>query len=88
MLFSIALALLVASASAAGTCPPQGFDSVKDLNQQNFLEGPWYIQEQVSAGCKPSKVQQQTVLEETTAVGLTNCSLLGLNCADDHCLSA
>jgi hypothetical protein len=67
MLHTVVLALLVATASAAATCPPQGFDSVKYLDLKMFLEGPWYIQEQLSAG---SEVQQQLFLDETTAVGL------------------
>jgi hypothetical protein len=44
------LVLLLAAAVvvSAATCPPQGFDSVKEFDIKKYVSAPWYIQEQVS----------------------------------------
>lgn len=44
------LLLAAASGAFAATCPPSGFDSVSGFNIKKYVEGPWYIQEQV--GCE------------------------------------
>jgi hypothetical protein len=43
-LLAIALAGCVCSCMA---CPPQGFDSMVDLDVNKFLQGTWYSQQQV-----------------------------------------
>lgn len=45
----LALALTAAvNLVAAGSCPPSGFDSVPNFSIKKYIQGPWYIQEQVS----------------------------------------
>lgn len=47
MLLLLAAALL-SSAEAAVACPPPGFDSASGFDIKQYVQGPWYIQEQVS----------------------------------------
>lgn len=45
-LLAIALASCCVCSSLAA-CPPQGFDSMTDLDLGKFLQGTWYSQQQV-----------------------------------------
>jgi hypothetical protein len=33
---------------AAFTCPPRGFDALKEFNITEYISAPWYVQAQVS----------------------------------------
>jgi hypothetical protein len=33
------------------TCPPAGFDSATGINIRKYINGPWYVQEQVCMYC-------------------------------------
>lgn len=37
----------VVQQTQAAKCPPQGFDSVAGFDLKKYIQGPWYIQEQV-----------------------------------------
>lgn len=48
------LAIALASCcvcSCIAACPPQGFDSMTDLDLSKFLQGSWYSQQQVRVCC-------------------------------------
>lgn len=57
ILFALLFAAAAISSVHAATCPPQGFDSVKDFELSKYIQGQWFIQEQVSS------VQEQHSLE-------------------------
>lgn len=53
--------LLAAPLAHAAVCPPANFDSVQSFSLQKFIQGPWFVQEQVrdkkpgsSCSCKSS----------------------------------
>lgn len=46
-LLVLMLAAAAAVVASGSTCPPQGFDSVKDFDIKKYVSAPWYIQEQV-----------------------------------------
>jgi hypothetical protein len=61
---SLALLILLAAPLAhAAVCPPANFDSVPNFNLQKFIQGPWFVQEQVRKG-KLASQQQQLFLEQ------------------------
>jgi hypothetical protein len=41
------IAMGTGQAPSPATCPPPGFDAVKDLNLTEYISAPWYIQAQV-----------------------------------------
>jgi hypothetical protein len=45
------LLLFATAATAAVICPPAGFDSATGINVRHFINGPWYVQEQVGVNC-------------------------------------
>jgi hypothetical protein len=46
-LFALFLASSISAVHCA-TCPPAGFDSMAGFNLVKYIQGEWYIQEQVS----------------------------------------
>lgn len=49
LLVNAFLGTAVAAPEGVPTCPPEGFDTVKDLDINKYISAPWYVQEQVSA---------------------------------------
>ena len=69
MMQIIQVSLLLAAAllsEAAVACPPPGFDSASGFDIKQYVQGPWYIQEQVSpfslpaARCQAGTCQHRT----------------------------
>ncbi|KAK9918418.1 hypothetical protein WJX75_004014 [Coccomyxa subellipsoidea] len=59
--FLVCLAILLANAEtlvgrallAQKTCPPPGFSSAQPFNLLSFIDGPWYVQKQVTTTYTP-----------------------------------
>jgi hypothetical protein len=84
-MFALLLAAAAISSVHAATCPPQGFDSVKDFDLKKYIQGQWFIQDQVSSVQESSNPWNKRRPNHSVRSSL--CCLAALIAADDHCLS-
>jgi len=53
LLVNAFLGTAVAAPEEVPTCPPEGFDTVKDLDINKYISAPWYVQEQMPVSYQP-----------------------------------
>jgi len=51
---ALSIAAVVVVTPVVGTCPPEGYDSVPDFDLDAYIDGPWFVQQQIPVSYQPA----------------------------------